>query len=127
MRPLASLAFLVLLLATPALAGDGVQILPDGSQILVSKDVGSERWSIGMDLGEDHPLNLTGNVFRSDGGAPAFVWCSLTDVNGSADDIRNAVFSWACYASDRCPAPPCGADDWSFVSSVSLPGRFFLP
>jgi hypothetical protein len=127
MRTLTS-AILMLLFSAPTFAGDGVQILPDASQILVSKDVGNERWSIALSLSEETPLNVTGNVFNRSGGAPSFLWCSITDVNGTADDIRNATFTWACFGSNACPAPPCGGgDQWQFVSSVSLPGRFFLP
>lgn len=126
-RPLLLSAMVVLALATRAGAGDGVQILPDATRILVSKDVGVERWAITLDLGNETPLNVTGNVFKRDGGPASFVWCSIQDVRGNPDDIRNAQFEWACFGSDRCAAPPCGADQWQFLTNVTLPGRFFLP
>src|SRR5262245_3931116 len=122
------LSFLAIVAAaSSAHAGDGVQILPDATRILVSKDVGSERWAITLDLGEETPLNVTGNVFRRDGGPASFVWCVIQDVAGGPDDIRNAQFTWNCFGSDRCSGPPCTADQWQFLGAVTLPGRFFLP
>ncbi len=123
---LATLLLTTLLFVPLAYAGDGVQIVPDGSAILVNKDVNGERWAISLDLREQTPLNVTGNVTRPGGGEPAFLWCELTDVTGSAEDIRNARFRWQCFGSNRCPAPPC-LEHWTFVADVSLPGRFFLP
>src|SRR5262245_1237489 len=49
----------------------GVQISPDGKRVLISKDVGDERWAI--TLNDDN--TVTGNVFPQDGGPPQFVWC----------------------------------------------------
>jgi hypothetical protein len=115
------------LVPAAALAGDGVQILPDASAIMVNEDVGPDRWAIRLELGDETPLNVSGNVFRSDGGDPAFVWCAIQDVVGSPDDIRNASFVYDCFGSDRCAAPPCSSAQWSFISRITLPGRFFLP
>jgi hypothetical protein len=119
----------VLILGTlsTALAGDGVQITPDGTQILVNKDVGNERWSMSLSLTEVNPLDVNGSIFRRDGGPAGFLHCPLRDVSGSADDIRNAVFFWDCYVADRCAAPPCRADQWHFVATINLRGSFFLP
>jgi hypothetical protein len=128
MRSLILVATFVLSLTAIADAGDGVQILPDATRILVSKDVGTERWAITLDLGHETPLNVSGNVFRRDGGPAAFVWCSIQDVTGDPNDIRNALFTWSCFGSDRCESPPCGdSSQWQFISAVTLPGRFFLP
>jgi hypothetical protein len=121
------LPVLLLLLATSAYAGDGVQITPDGSQILVSKDVGNERWSITLDLTSDNPLHVSGNVFRQNGGPPAFLHCSIEDVIGDPNDIRRAQFIWNCFAADRCDAAPCTAAQWTFIAQIKLPGEFFLP
>jgi len=120
----ATLAFVI---HSTAHAGDGVQITPDGTQILVNKDVGNERWAMSLSLTEVNPLDVNGSIFRRDGGPAAFLHCPVRDVEGSADDIRNAVFFWDCYVSDRCAAPPCTADQWSFVARVNLRGSFFLP
>ena len=53
----------------------GLQTTRDGKRILVSKDVGAERWAITQNL-EDR--TVTGNVFFADGGAPAFLSCEET-------------------------------------------------
>jgi hypothetical protein len=50
----------------------GVQLTPDQTHLLVSKDVGSERWSIALNPDD----TVIGNVFPCDGSGPAFVWCS---------------------------------------------------
>lgn len=108
---------LTLAIATPTLAGSGVQITPDRQQSLISKDVGSDRWTIvyNYDLG-----TITGNVFSSAGGEPAFVWCSVEDDDGT--DVR-----LSCSTAARCSGE-CPADLWSPIGSeISLPRSFFLP
>jgi hypothetical protein len=57
---------------------------------MTNRDVGTERWAITR-----HPSGVvTGNVFRSDGGAPAFIVCEPGDV---ADQYR-------CLGGDGCVA-----------------------
>lgn len=116
-----------LALATPALAAStGVALIPDDSGILVSKDVGGERWAIHVDLTTDNPLQVTGNVFRSDGGEPAFVFCQPFQIDGSADDIANATFHFQCFGDTACHPGNCPS--WSLIANdVTLPGSFFLP
>lgn len=118
-----------LVLACPVslLAADGVQITPDNSQILASKDVGNERWAIALSLSESNPLYLTGNVFFRDGRSPQFLQCDIRDVIGDPNDIRNAQFQWACFGADACPQAPCARSQWQFISDVTLGGHFFLP
>ncbi len=48
----------------------GIQITPDQSQVLVSKDVGGQRWAITRHA-DDH--TVTGNVFSGTGSPPQFV------------------------------------------------------
>lgn len=96
----------------------GVQRTPDAARrSLVSKDVGLERWAITR-----HPEDgtVTGNVFRSDGGEPAFLWCEEIGRNGS--DV-----SYECSGADRCDTPTCAPSDWSVIAEVTLPDAFFLP
>ncbi len=106
----------------------GVQITPDplveNQHLLVSKDVGSERWSISLNFDD----TITGNVFQCDGGAPAFVWCDKIDDDHSPD-FPNRVITWRCFGADSCAAPPCGsADQWQLINNhVQLTGSFFLP
>ena len=79
----------IVLTATNAAAQTrGVQFTPDGKRVLVNKDVGSERWAIT----KNENGTITGNVFRSDGGPPAFVFCSPT---GAPD-------SYECFGADAC-------------------------
>src|SRR6185369_17146882 len=65
------------------LSNKGVQTTPDNQHILVSKDVGNERWAISLNADD----TITGNVFLCDGSPPAFVWCAVV-----ADD-HNPVFA----------------------------------
>jgi len=80
-----------LALAAPAhAAGCGVQTSPDGLRAMTNRDVGTERWAITR-----HPSGvLTGNVFRSDGGSPAFIVCEPGEV---ANRYR-------CLGGDGCLA-----------------------
>ena len=106
-------------------AGAGVQVTPDGKALLVSKDVGAERWAIHGSTEDD---SLTGNVFRTDGGPPAFLWCTLTAQDGNPD-LRERVLTYACFGADSCPGIPCNPDlTWSLINDeVRLKGSFFLP
>ena len=69
-------------------ANRGVQFTPDGKRTLVNKDVGTERWAIT----KNENGTLTGNVFRSDGGPPAFVFCAPTEAANNYD----------CFGADAC-------------------------
>ena len=141
---LALLAF-ALAAATPraacAQSDAGVQVTPDTNRVLVSKDVGDERWAIGR----NDDGTVTGNVFRSDGGDPSFVWCEQTggddddffddfidfldDLIGNDDDDdgNDDQLQYSCFGADRCDDAPCTADEWSFIADVSLPESFFRP
>ncbi len=119
-----ALAALVLWLAVApaAAAPSGTRTSRDGRQVLISKDVGSERWAISMNLDDG---TVTGNVFRSDGGDPQFVWCErLGDDGGAPADVQ---ISFSCRGADRCDASPCLATSWTELGQVTLPGSFFLP
>lgn len=96
----------------------GVQLTPDGlRRSLVSKDVGVERWAITR-----HPDDgtVTGNVYRRDGGEPAFLWCR--EIGRNATDV-----SYECSAASRCNTPSCPGSAWSVVAEITLPDAFFLP
>jgi subtilisin len=99
-------------------ASAGVQLTPDAiRRPLVSKDIAGERWAITRNPDDG---SVTGNVFRTDGGDPAFVWCQETGRNG-------ADVSYACSGADRCETGPCTPDQWTFLADVTLPDAFFLP
>ncbi len=104
-------------------AASGLQITPDGKRTLVSKDVGGDRWSITQNLDDG---TVTGNVFPLDGGEPSFVFCQPIGSDGSPDPFTELT-TYACYGAGSCAGEPCGPEEWSFVSNVTLPGSFFLP
>lgn len=77
-----------LLIPIAASAQDrGVQLTPDSRCILANKDVGAERWAITQNQDDG---TVTGNVFRTAGGAPAFIFC---EPNGEL--LR-------CFGADAC-------------------------
>ncbi len=103
--------------SAPAFAASGVQVTRDGGRTLVSKDVGNERWAISFNLDDQ---TATGNIFRSDGGEAAFVWCKVESNDGT-------TMTLSCYGADRCPNAPCDQSQWGFIANVDLPAQFFLP
>lgn len=115
---------LVLLVASAAGAqpAAGTRSTPDGKQLLISKDVGDERWAIAFDLRDG---TVTGNVFRP-GAEPRFVWCERSGDDGSLDPIAGEV-RFSCRGADPCAASPCEASAWTPLADVGLPGSFFLP
>ncbi len=102
----------------------GVQLTPDQTHILVSKDVGSERWAITLNPDD----SVTGNVFSCDGSAPAFIWCSKLDDDHNPD-FASRVVAWQCFGASGCAVLPCGLDtQWPLIADrVQLTGSFFLP
>ena len=113
-----------LLAVRPAAAqpAAGTRTTPDGKQILISKDVGGERWAISLNLGDG---TVTGNVFRP-GAEPSFVWCERTGDEGALDPVTGEI-RYACRGAAPCDASPCDASSWTVLGEVSLPGEFFLP
>jgi hypothetical protein len=110
------------LLAPTAVPSAGVQVTPDGVRTLVSKDVNGERWAITAN--EDG--TVTGNVFRTDGGAPQFVWCERLGDNGNPDPSAVQI-RYSCSGAGICSSLECPAGQWSEIGDVTLPGSFFLP
>jgi subtilisin len=100
----------------------GLQITPDRRRTLVSKDVGVERWAIT----QNPDGTVTGNVFSSSGGEPAFVWCERTGDDGNPDPA-SVLIDFTCRGADVCRAAPCTSDQWTLIGDVVLPGSFFLP
>ena len=98
-------------------SSSGVQITPDQARVLVSKDVGAERWAITRHMDDK---TVTGNVFSGAGSAPKFVWCEET--GESAGDV-----SLRCYGADACESAPCTSDQWVMIGPVTLPLSFFAP
>lgn len=88
----------------------------DGKRALVSRRIGDERWAITRNFSDQ---TVTGNVFRTDGVPPQFVWCESLEVNAAF------VERFSCWGADACLASPCNETSWSFLSEVSLDARFF--
>lgn len=101
----------------------GTRSTPDGHQVLISKDVGGERWAMNLDLNSG---TLTGNVFFPDGSPPKFVWCERTGTDGSLDPVSGEI-RYRCKGGETCAQAPCADSGWSDLGEVSLPGSFFLP
>ncbi len=104
-------------------APTGVQWTPDALQILVNKDVGSERWAITWNLAD---VSATGNVFFLDDRSPAFIWCEKTG-HDFMSSIGELDLQYSCSGSDRAIGGFHFAD-WTLINdNVVLPASFFIP
>jgi hypothetical protein len=115
----------VLSTAAPASAqGSGVQQTPDSQRYLISKDVGAERWAISFNLSD---RTVTGNVFKTDGSPPSFIWCAITDVATNPDPAETQ-YTLDCSGADACVEAPCGPTQWTTIASgLVIGGDFLLP
>ena len=103
--------------------GSGLQITPDGKHTLISKDIGVERWALST---TGDVATVTGNVFSSSGGDPAFLWCKRTGSDGNPDPYAEQI-DFACEVAANCDSPTCPNGQWHPAGAVTLPGSFFLP
>lgn len=87
----------------------GIQRRPDGKGILVSKDVGGERYAITANFDDG---SLTGNVFFTDGRPPVFLFCQTLGGN-----------SYSCSGTNRCTDSTCAP--YAFLANITLPADFF--
>ena len=129
---------LVLLIALAAgqagaQAPSGSTLSPDLQSFLVNKDLGNERWTINLNLFSSDPndvINITGNIFRADGGPASFVTCLVReDSTGTLNDPASS-FRLSCSGSNACTttAETCARDDWALIADdVQVPASFFLP
>ena len=102
----------------------GTQMTPDSRRYLINKDVGPERWAISYNLQD---RTVTGNVFRSDGSSPSFVWCTIASHVPSGDPAANQ-YLLDCWGAPQCAAAPCSDDDWQVIQSgIPISGAFLLP
>ena len=96
----------------------GIQLGLDADTVLVSKDVGADRWAISY---TSFTGVLTGNIFPVGGGTPKFVWCDDTFTG----DDNNYIFN--CWQADPCTVGPCGEEDIHWISigrGIPLPASF---
>jgi len=127
------------LAATAQALDRGATLSFDSLSHLVNKDVGAERWSIGLNLvpvvGEgggsrNQLLSVTGNVFFPDGGAPRFVFCTAREDSAGTLEDAASEFRFRCSGADACAATAsaCAASGWTTISDdVRLAASFFLP
>src|SRR6185369_3648319 len=102
----------------------GIQQSPDSARYLISKDVGAERWAISYNLGDG---TVTGNVFKTDGSAPSFIWCKITGETPAANPADNQ-YTLDCYGAPACANAPCDPGQWALiVSGLTIGGDFLLP
>jgi hypothetical protein len=133
MAALAIVAALAVTSAAHAQVPSGSTLSPDRQSFLVNKDLGNERWTINVNLFSTDPndiINVTGSIFRADGGPASFVICLVrSDSTGSLTD-PNSVFRLSCSGSDACTttAESCARSSWTPISNdVTVPASFFLP
>ena len=114
----------VALAATARAQSSGSQQTPDSARYLISKDVGAERWAISFNLADG---TVTGNVFKTDGSAPSFIFCRITNVTESAVPA-DVQYTLDCSGADACTAAPCTPMQWTTIATgIALPGSFLLP
>jgi hypothetical protein len=107
-----------------AQTASGLQMTPDSRRYLISKDVGAERWAISFNLDD---RTVTGNVFKTDGSEPSFIWCRITSET-PAPDPRQTSYLLDCFGADACAAAPCGKEAWTRIASgLRIGGDFLLP
>ena len=132
---IAALAVVAVLAARDARAQapSGSTLSPDARSFLVNKDLGNERWTINVNLFGSSPadiINVTGNIFRADGGPASFVTCLVrNDSTGTLTD-PDSTFRLSCSGSDACTttAEDCARDAWTPIADdVPVPASFFLP
>jgi len=104
--------------------GSGIQLTPDSARYLISKDVGAERWAISYNVADG---TVTGNVFKTDGSPPSFIWCNITSQT-SAPNPADIQFTLDCFGADACTQAPCSDAAWTQIASgLQIGGDFLLP
>ena len=94
---IAALAVVAVLAARDAhaQAPSGSTLSPDARSFLVNKDLGNERWTINVNLFGSSPadiINVTGNIFRADGGPASFVTCLVrNDSTGTLTSLTPTI------------------------------------
>ena len=125
-RSLLGVVAIVLGMGASAFAKSPVRMTPDGTAILVNKDVNGARWAIALDL---ERASLTGNVFIGDT-EEKFFWCGIIDSTGDQSSLATQVLTMHCFTADPCAEVAvchAGFDEWHSIGEVQLPGTFFLP
>jgi hypothetical protein len=116
--------FAAALAGTAGAQSSGLQQTPDSARYLISKDVGAERWAISYNLND---RTVTGNVFKTDGSAPSFIWCRITNEVPAPNPAENQ-YTLDCFGADACAGAPCQESAWTLIATgLPIPGSFLLP
>lgn len=111
-------------------ADKAATLTPRLENFLASKPVGTERWSVALEV--DHLTReavVTGNVFFPDGAPPRFVYCR----SQTGDDIplflvTGVPIPFDCLGTERCDGSPATCrQSWASIPSAPVPPSFFLP
>ena len=101
-----------------------IQLPPDVKSYLINRSVGNEQWAISYNFAAN---SLTGNVFKTDGSPPSFVFCEFTDIQYAEDPADNS-YTLDCLGSDPCQESPCEPQEWVEIGNdIPLPASFLLP
>lgn len=114
----------------------GGTVTPDGSIYLVNKDVGTQRWTIIVNLTSSSRIeSIGGAVFNTDGTTSNFVSCRVRDDSPcrslDASTPPSCQLRLSCEGAFGCDtfAQEC-PKTWSGIpgaDDVRLPAEFFLP
>lgn len=117
----------------------GATLSLDRLTYLVNKDIGGQRWSIGLNFvpvesdsggATNELLSVTGNVFFPDGSEPSFVYCAERDDSTGTLEDAESEFRFRCSGASACgtTAEECAASAWTPIADdVRLGASFFLP
>lgn len=100
--------------ASQAGVPSALRLTPDENNLLISKDVGGQRWAITRNVDGG---TVTGNVFFPGGGPAQFVSCEEVDFSPGGITL-------ACRGADACRCAPCSASDWTPLAEVVVPSEF---
>ncbi len=121
---LAAFAAGVATMAVGTQAEAQIQLTPDSGRYLIQRTVGVEEWAISYNFDDG---TLTGNVFKTNGDPPSFIFCEFTNIE-YADDPADNQYTLDCWGSDACTESPCDQDAWTPIGTdIPLPASFVLP
>ncbi|MBY0277368.1 hypothetical protein K2Z84_18710 [Candidatus Binatia bacterium] len=89
-------------------------VTPDGSRVLINRDVADERWAITV----NRDATVTGNVTRADG-AVTFLWCRESSRSST-------VVRLGCFAAPS-DGDGCSDASWAPLGDVEVPISFLSP
>jgi hypothetical protein len=102
----------------------GIQLTPDARTYLINKFVPpNEQWAIAFNPSDG---TSTGNVFKTDGSAPSFVWCRTINKTTNPDPARIS-YTLECFGADACVQAPCNESQWRPIATSTITGDFLLP